>query len=127
MRRAAEAALLLVSGRLQVGGRHLAAALVALEVEADLLALDEATHSGTLDRRDMHEDVLVPGLRLDEAIALLGVEPLHGSDRHVGLSIEKKGREASLRPRVVLRGESESRPGVRRSEGKQAGSRKIDG
>src|SRR5215211_6750961 len=30
----------------------------------------------------MHEDVLA-GLRGDEAVALLGVEPFHGSNRHV--------------------------------------------
>jgi hypothetical protein len=33
----------------------------------------------------MHEDVLAAVIRLDESVALLAVEPLHGSCRHIAL------------------------------------------
>src|SRR6266545_7497088 len=51
-------------------------------VELDSLALSERAVAGRLDRAEVHEDVLA-GLLRDEAVALLGVEPLHGSNRHV--------------------------------------------
>src|SRR6266540_2375940 len=51
-------------------------------VELDHLPLSERAVAGRLDRAEMHEDVLA-GLLRDEAVALVGVEPLHGSNRHV--------------------------------------------
>src|ERR1700761_2957861 len=58
------------------------ALLAALELEADLLALVQAAQAGALDRRNMHEDILRPVIRLDEPITLLPVEPLHRSGWH---------------------------------------------
>src|SRR4051812_16974592 len=69
-------------GRLQLAGRHLAAALVALELEADLLAFRQRAEARTFDGGDVDEHVLAAAIRLDEAKALGGVEPLHGSNRH---------------------------------------------
>src|SRR5690348_16077335 len=70
------------SSRFQVGRRALAAASVALDVEADLLAFAEVADARALDRRDVHEHILAAVIRLDEAEALLGVEPFHGAYRH---------------------------------------------
>src|SRR5580704_13753615 len=69
------------SDRLQVDGRSLAL-LALLELVAELLALIEIAHPGPLDRRDMHEHIGAAGLRLDEAEALLGVEPFDCPSRH---------------------------------------------
>src|ERR1051325_11116382 len=65
---------------LEVLGRGFAA--VAYDLVFDLLALIERAKSSALDGRNMHEHVLTPTLRLDEAIALGGIEPFHGADRH---------------------------------------------
>src|SRR4029453_18361286 len=51
-------------------------------VELDDLPFIKRAVASRLDRAEMHEDVLA-GLRGDKAKALLGVEPLHGSNRHV--------------------------------------------
>src|SRR5215218_2422853 len=51
-------------------------------VELDGLPLIKRAVARRLDRAEMHEDVLA-GLRGDEAVALVGVEPFHGSNRHV--------------------------------------------
>src|SRR6266511_232690 len=51
------------------------------DVELYGLPLVKRAVAGRLDRTEMHEDVLA-GLGGDEAVALLGVEPLHGSNRH---------------------------------------------
>src|SRR5262245_40843784 len=50
------------------------------DVELDALALVEAAVPVTLDRRVVHEDVVAP-FDGDEAVALLGVEPLDRSGR----------------------------------------------
>jgi len=39
-------------------------------------------HSGTLNCADVHKDVLAAVIRLNEAKALLAVEPFHGSLTH---------------------------------------------
>ena len=49
---------------LQVRGGVLAAAAVGLDVEADLLALDEAAQAGALERGRMDEHVLAAVVRL---------------------------------------------------------------
>src|SRR5690348_3902326 len=72
----------LSSGGLQLAGGHLAAALVAFQFEAHLLALLQGAQTRALDRRDVHEHVRAAGVRLDEAEALGGIEPLHGSNSH---------------------------------------------
>src|SRR6185437_489709 len=53
--------------------------LAALKLVAELLAFVEVAHPGPLDGRDMDEHVLRAVVGLDEAVALLGVEPLYGS------------------------------------------------
>src|SRR5690348_6924720 len=70
------------SSRFQIGRRAFAAARVALDVEADLLALVQVADARALDGRDVHEHVLAAIIRLDEAEALLGVKPFYGADRH---------------------------------------------
>src|SRR4051812_40486539 len=69
-------------GRLQLARGHLAAALIALQLEADLLAFVERAEARTLDGRDVHENVVAAVVGLDEAEALSGVEPLHGAGSH---------------------------------------------
>src|SRR4029453_4169141 len=68
---------LLAGGRAHVGG--LGAFLALGDVELDGLAVGQ--RGPVLDGADMHEHV-VAGLRLDEAIATVGVEPLHSSNTH---------------------------------------------
>src|SRR3954451_9390968 len=67
---------------LQVGGRSLAAALVGLDLEGNLLALDETAHAGALESGGMNEHVLAAVVRLNEAVALLVVLEFHGARRH---------------------------------------------
>src|SRR5262249_20726600 len=68
------------SDRLQVGGGGLAP--LRHHLEADLLAFDERLHARALDGADVHEHVLASVARLDEAVALLHVEELHGTCSH---------------------------------------------
>src|SRR5215211_5141791 len=69
--------LLVGHDRPHVGG--LGALLALGDVELDGLAFFQRTVA--LDGADVHEHV-VAGLGFDEAIALVGVEPLDGSNRH---------------------------------------------
>src|SRR5690348_662962 len=70
------------SNRFQIGCRTLASPRIAFHVEADLLALMQIADARPLDGRDVHEHILRAVFRLDEAEALLGVEPFYGADRH---------------------------------------------
>src|SRR5215469_1836283 len=81
------------SDRLQVGRRHLAL-LAAFQVEADLLAFIQAAEAGTFDGRDMDEHVLRSVARLDEAVALLGIEPFDRAFGHrvILLAIRRSAR-----------------------------------
>src|SRR4029077_6801911 len=67
------------SSDLQVLGRGLAA--IAHDLVFDLLAFIERAEPGPLDGRNVHEHVLTTTLRLDKAVALGGIEPLHGTCR----------------------------------------------
>src|SRR5215469_10357499 len=58
------------------------ALLTALHLVAELLALVQIAHSRPFDGRNVHEHVLRAIVGLDEAVALLGVEPLYGSSSH---------------------------------------------
>src|SRR5918994_3544669 len=62
---------------LKVGRGRLAGAPVGLQLVGDLLTLHEAAHPCPLDGADVDEDVLAAVVRLDKAVALLVVEPLH--------------------------------------------------
>ena len=64
------------SSRLQFGRGHLAAALVALDFEAQLLAFVQRHHAGAFHGRDVHEHIAAAVIRPDEAEALLRIEPL---------------------------------------------------
>src|ERR1041385_4925890 len=71
--------------RLQVH-RGLAAGLaVAFQFVLHPLAVVQRTQAGALDRRDVHEDVLAAVIRLDEAVALGGVEPFDSAGSHSSL------------------------------------------
>lgn len=72
---------LCVSGRLQIDGRD-STVLAGLSIERDSLPLDEFTHTGRLNRRDMHEDVLGAILGLNESKAFGNVEELDDTDAH---------------------------------------------
>src|SRR5690606_2214726 len=61
----------------QVARRILARATVALEVVGNLLAFVQAAQARAFHRGDVDEDVLAAVIRLDEAVALGGVEPFH--------------------------------------------------
>ncbi len=75
------------SGGLEVN--RLGAALVLLDLEADLLAFAQMAQARLLDSGDVNEDVLGAVVRLDEAEALGGVEKLYRTDGHVlGIPIQ---------------------------------------
>src|SRR5882757_4466182 len=67
---------------LELARGHLAAALVALKLVRDLLTFVQRAEARTFDGRDVHEDVVAAVIGLDEAEALGGVEPLHGTASH---------------------------------------------
>ena len=69
-------------GGLQIAGRHFARLVVALHLEADLLAFDEFAHSGALDGRDVDERIGAAIVGLDEAEALGGIKPFNGASGH---------------------------------------------
>src|SRR5215831_16651183 len=68
------------SGRLQIAGGLLAA--LGYDFEADLLALVQRTHASALHCSNVHKHILRAIVRLNEAVALLGIEKFHSSDRH---------------------------------------------
>src|SRR5262249_47682642 len=75
------------------------ASAVCDDVERHLLALIEGAQAGALDCADMNEDVLVAVVRLDEAEALLVVEPLHGAHSHLfflSLTMHARGRRSKI-------------------------------
>src|SRR5690606_18102586 len=61
-----------------------------LKLERQLLAFVQRVHAGALDGRDVHEHIVAAVIRLDEAVALGRVEPLHGSSRHFANSNSSK-------------------------------------
>src|SRR5262245_20675297 len=58
----------------QVDGLRTLALLVGLDVEGDALPLGQRLEPGSLDGGDVHEDVATSVVRLDEAVAALGIE-----------------------------------------------------
>jgi hypothetical protein len=64
----------------QIFRRFLAA--VRDDIECDLGAFGQRREAGPFDRRYRDENVLAAGVRLNEAITLLAVEPLHCPTRH---------------------------------------------
>ncbi len=74
--------------------------------KANLLSLIKPGHTGALDRVDVHEDILAI-IRLDEPEALLVVEPLHGSLRHIVLLFSYVCNEAAQQRSCPTRGPEE--------------------
>ena len=70
------------SDQFELAGGGLARALVALEFERQLLAFAQRADAGALDGRDVHEHVRAALVRLDEAEAFFGIEPLYSSGLH---------------------------------------------
>src|SRR6266704_641887 len=66
----------------QIVGRRLARATIRHDLVADLLAFTQCSKSGALYAADVHEHVVAPVVRLNEAKALGRVKPLHGSHAH---------------------------------------------
>src|SRR5690242_3436392 len=65
--------------------------LLALrDVELDLLAVLEAAVAATCDRAEVHEDIWAT-FNLDEPVALVAVEPLHRTLRHLDLLRSGRG------------------------------------
>jgi hypothetical protein len=75
---------------LEIDGRALAVS-AGLNIVGYSLTLIEAGEPSMFDGRDVHENVLVPGLRLNEAIALLRAEPFHGAGGHGRIFLIVKG------------------------------------
>src|SRR5260370_39053131 len=80
----------------QITRRFLAA--IAHDLVLNLLAFVEPRQAGPLDRRDMDEDVLAAGVRLEEAETLLRVEPLDRTRSQVRLRASRKARDAHRMP-----------------------------
>src|SRR6188768_1828610 len=73
-----------LSGGAQIVGRRFTRATICHDFVGDLLAFTKRPEAGTLDSADVHEHVIAAVIRLDEAIALGCVKPLHGSHAHGG-------------------------------------------
>jgi hypothetical protein len=70
------------SFRLEAGRRRFAGAAVSGQLIADLLTFIEAAKTSLLDSADVDENVLAAIVGLDEAEALLTVEPFHYAGSH---------------------------------------------
>lgn len=71
------------SGGAQIVCRGFAGPAIGYNVEQNLLSLIEAAHPGTFDGTDVHENVLAAIIRLNKTEALLAVEPLYRTLRHI--------------------------------------------
>jgi hypothetical protein len=69
-----------MSGRLQIAGGLFAA--LGHDFKADLLAFHQRTHSSAFHCGDVDEHIFRAIVRLNEAVAFLGIKKLHSSDRH---------------------------------------------
>jgi hypothetical protein len=70
------------SRRLDRPYRKLPGAAILLNIKCDLLALDQPTHSGALERGGVNENVIAAVIRLDEAEAFLIIIKLNGTCIH---------------------------------------------
>src|SRR5438105_2282369 len=64
------------AGDHEVHGLRAFAFLVGLNVEGDALSFVQLFEPGSLDGGDVHEHITRPVIRLDEAVATLGIEEL---------------------------------------------------
>lgn len=84
---------------------HLAAAAVAFEFEADLLAFREGGHPCPLDRRDVHKHVRATCFGLNETKALGCVKPLYDANLHSLFLFGARDRHAQQGERTQIFGE----------------------
>jgi hypothetical protein len=75
--------LRLRSGGMQVRCRGFAGPSISHNFKRDLLSLIEPLHPGAFDRADVHEDIPAAIIWLDKSVALLAIEPLNDSLRHL--------------------------------------------
>ena len=95
---------------LKVGCGGLAGAPIGLKIIRDLLTLAETRNAGPLQRRGVDEHVLAAIVRLNEAVALLTVVPLHrthihGSVLSLTVCTFEQAREGAARPVLSMFGE----------------------
>ena len=112
----------LVSDFLELIGRGLSGAAVLLDLVAYLLTLLQIAQAGALDGADVNENIRSAIIGLDEAKALLTVEPFHSSVSHVILQAKLeegpiRGPDRSMfgRSRQRLRFQSKSKSSGRKS------------
>src|SRR5690606_16754992 len=70
-------------GRREIVGGGLAGALVLDDLVIDLLTLIKAVEARALHRGNVHKHVRPALVRLNEAVALLPVEPFHSAGSHI--------------------------------------------
>ncbi len=70
------------SGSLELAGGRFAAALVALQFKANLLAFLERAQGRAFNGRSVNEHVRAAVVRLDETEALGGIKPFHCAGSH---------------------------------------------
>ena len=85
----------------EVRRRHFAGALVFGFFERDLLAFVEAAEASGFDGAHVYEHVIAAVVRLDKAVALGAVEPLHGSSRHVIFLVINDVRASAVRQKSI--------------------------
>lgn len=73
------------SDRAQILSRGFAGLAIGNNIEGDLLSFVQPIHTCAFDRADVHEDIVASIIRLNEAEALLAVEPFYGSLRHIAV------------------------------------------
>src|SRR4028119_2209870 len=92
------------SNRLQVAGRLLAGAAVGLDVIGDLLTFRQTSQAGALQGGGVDEHILAAVVRLNEAVALRFIVPLHCASRHCQSSVSRQVRfRRTIVPRPAQR------------------------
>ena len=72
------------AGGAKIVGRRLARTAIRYDFVGDLLAFTQGAQTSAFDGADVNEDVVSADIRLNEAVALGRVKPLHSSHAHVG-------------------------------------------
>lgn len=78
------------SAGLEIFSCHLAVAAIGGKLELELLAFAQHAHAGALNSADVDERIRAAVVRLNEAEALLNVEPFDSSGRHWGPFHERR-------------------------------------
>jgi hypothetical protein len=99
------------SGSAEIFSSALAVAAILDDVEAHLLAFVQGMHAGALDSGDVNKHIRAAIVRLNEAIALGGIEKLNNTGIHddfLSIDIEKSG-PVFARPGSLIEFEREDR------------------